>query len=148
MLYKNEKGTDAKSESNSYYSSLSELISESGNGKSYEQNGTLTVTNTYYNISINSTNYGEGATVLSNSNYYWVASRCVYAYSNGADFGLRVADSNMYGDYMFYSDCNYSYGSYAYRLRAVVSLGSNVQIEKCTGTNSATNMHKITSYGE
>jgi hypothetical protein len=75
-----------------------------------------------------------------------VASRYVDTRSNGARFGLRIAGGNKDYEYMFVSS-NLINGD-DIRLRAVVSLGTNVQIEKCTGTNSETNMHKITSYGE
>ena len=48
--------------------------------KTYGTGNPLTVTQTYYYIPINATNYGDAASVLSNSNYFWVASR--YAYTN------------------------------------------------------------------
>ena len=58
----------------------------------------LTVTQTYYYIPINETNYGAAGTILStgsSSIYFWVASRCVDTDSSGADFGLRVALAGM-----------------------------------------------------
>ena len=102
---------------------------------------TLNAKQTYYSISINPTNYGDGAKVLSSSNYYWVAARYVDCNSSDANFGLRSASSGMSGDNMFYSssstydNCN--------RLRPVVSLGSDVQITPSTGTNGADNPHTI-----
>ena len=84
----------------------------------------LTVTQTYYNIPINEANYGAAAAILANSNYFWVASRCVDAGSSSADFGLRFASTAVGGYGVFYSSgitnssCN--------RLRPLVSLSSSV----------------------
>ena len=98
----------------------------------------LTVTQTYYNISIDNTNYGTASTVLANGTPFWVAARYVYASSSGATFGLRLADTNTIGYSMFGSDGN-AYG-YGYALRPVVSLPSSL----LTGekTNDAWNLSK------
>ena len=64
----------------------------------------LTVTQTYYQIPINSDNYGEASNVLLNSTRYWIASRYVYTYSKGAYFGLRYAETTIGGEYMANSD--------------------------------------------
>ena len=98
----------------------------------------LTVTQTYYNISIDNTNYGTASTVLANGTPFWVAARCVYAGSSDAFFGLRSASTNTYGYSMFYSDGNTSGHNYA--LRPVVSLPSSL----LTGekTNDAWNLSK------
>ena len=53
----------------------------------------LTVTQTYYNISIDNTNYGTASTVLANGTPFWVAARYVYTYSSFAGFGLRYANT-------------------------------------------------------
>ena len=87
----------------------------------------LTVKQTYYNISINSTNYGAGAKALSNSTWYWVASRFVNCGSDHAYFGLRFAYTYANGSDMFISNngdiiCNCG------GLRPVVTLRSDVQI--------------------
>ena len=87
----------------------------------------LTVTQTYYNIPISTANYGEAYNVLNNSTAYWVASRCVNTYSDGADFGLRGADTNTGGYNMFGSYG--STGNYGIRLRPVVSLSSSILSE-------------------
>ena len=84
----------------------------------------LTVTQTYYNIPINTANYGDAASVLSNSNYFWVASRYVDTYSDRANFGLRGAITNTSGHYMFSSN-GYTNNSNN-RLRPVVSLSSSI----------------------
>ena len=84
----------------------------------------LTVTQTYYSIPINEANYGAAAAILANLNYYWVASRFVLAYSSYARFGLRDANTSMYGRNLFYSDGVTI--SNNYRLRPLVSLSSSV----------------------
>ncbi len=84
----------------------------------------LTVTQTYYYIPINETNYGAAAAILANSNYYWVASRYVITYSSNAGFGLRVAGTNMGGVNEFNSDGDTF--SNDRRLRPLVSLSSSV----------------------
>ena len=98
----------------------------------------LTVTQTFYYIPINDTNYGTASSVLANSTYFWVASRYVDTYSDIANFGLRFADTGTDGTYMFYSDGN-AYNN-NYRLRPVVSLPSSL----LTGeqTNGAWNLSK------
>ena len=94
--------------------------------KTYKQadNEVLTVTQTYYYIPINETNYGEAYKVLNNSTTYWVSGRFVGAYSSDAYFGLRLADTNMNGSFLF--DSGVSTGDYRNRLRPVVSLSSSI----------------------
>ena len=98
----------------------------------------LTVTQTFYYIPINDTNYGTASSVLANSTYFWVASRCVLTDSGNANFGLRIAHTITGGYLMFnsngYPDCSNS------RLRPVVSLPSSL----LTGeqTNGAWNLSK------
>ena len=98
----------------------------------------LTVTQTYYNIAIDNTNYGTASSILANSTPFWVAARYVYPYSDNALFGLRFAYTNTYGCIMFYSDGNTLGINYA--LRPVVSLPSSL----LTGeqTNGAWNLSK------
>ena len=98
----------------------------------------LTVTQTYYNISIDNTNYGTASTVLANGTPFWVAARYVYTDSGNARFGLRFAGTGTYGYYMFFSDGGTLGGGYA--LRPVVSLPSSL----LTGekTNDAWNLSK------
>ena len=98
----------------------------------------LTVTQTYYNIAIDNTNYGTASSILANSTPFWVAARFVITDSDYAGFGLRRAGTNTNGYDMFYSYGN-SYGVY-YALRPVVSLPSSL----LTGeqTNGAWNLSK------
>ena len=126
-------------ESANYYSEPTTNTYTPASGTATADN-TLNAKQTYYNISINSTNYGDGAKVLSTSEYYWVAARYVDC-DDYALFGLRHAHSRMDGNDMF---CSLSVtGSDSSRLRPVVSLGSDVKITPSTGTNSASNKHTI-----
>ena len=98
----------------------------------------LTVTQTFYYIPINDTNYGTASSVLANSTYFWVASRFVYTYSDIAYFGLRSANPHTYGNGLFNSNGNTDRNNS--RLRPVVSLPSSL----LTGeqTNGAWNLSK------
>ena len=121
ILQDHTKGNDPYEESKAIATTEPTTDNTSGTGNP------LTVTQTYYNISINSTNYGDAASVLSNSNYFWVAARCVRTNSGYANFGLRNADTNTDGRDLFCSD-GYPY-DYHYRLRPVVSLSSSILSE-------------------
>ena len=112
------KGNDPYEESKAIATTEPTTDNTSGTGNP------LTVTQTYYNISINSTNYGDAYKVLSNSTWYWVASRYVNANSDYAYFGLRVAGTDTYGYRMFRSSGGT--GSNSGRLRPVVSLSSSI----------------------
>ena len=98
----------------------------------------LTVTQTYYNIVIDNTNYGTASSILANSTPFWVAARYVDAFSGNAYFGLRYAYTATGGYIMFYSYGNTS--GHRYALRPVVSLPSSL----LTGeqTNGAWNLSK------
>ena len=111
---------------------------EPTNDSTYGTGRPLTVTQTYYNISINDTNYGTASTVLANGTPFWVAARCVGTYSDYAYFGLRRAYTDTGGCDMFNS---YGYANgYGFALRPVVSLPSSL----LTGeqTNGAWNLSK------
>ena len=98
----------------------------------------LTVTQTYYYIPINDTNYGAASSILANGTPFWVAARFVITGSGNADFGLRYASANTIGFGMFGSG-GYAHGG-GYALRPVVSLPSSL----LTGeqTNGAWNLSK------
>ena len=98
----------------------------------------LTVTQTYYYIPINDTNYGTASSILANGTPFWVAARFVRTGSGNAGFGLRLAGTNTGGDGMFYS--NGIADGYDCALRPVVSLPSSL----LTGeqTNGAWNLSK------
>ena len=63
-------------------------------------------TQTYYNIPINATNYGEVATLLANAQKpYWIASRYVQTTSGYVYFGLRsVRNAEMDDSDSFFSN--------------------------------------------
>ena len=118
ILQDHTKGNDPYGESKPIATTEPTTDNTSGTGNP------LTVTQTYYNISINSTNYGDAYKVLSNSTWYWVASRYVVTDSDRANFGLRGAYTITHGANMFNS-----YGSTINngdRLRPVVSLSSSI----------------------
>ena len=140
-VYKPDIYGKTENESDRYYSTPTDktYTKEYGaDGKTY----TLEAKQTDYYMRINSTNYGDGAKVLATtSDYYWVASRYVRCDSYVAYFGLRGAGYRIGGiDLFFSSNDNYDSSS---SLRPVVSLGSDIQVEKCSGTNSSSNMHTI-----
>ena len=146
-LYANQKGAgpnvssisklDITKGNDPYEESKAIAKTEPTTDNASENGNPLTVTQTYYYIPISTENYGDAASVLSNSNYFWVSARYVYTNSSYAYFGLRCALTNMYGG-MFGS--NGSSGIYDYRLRPVVSLPSSL----LTGeqTNGAWNLSK------
>ena len=68
----------------------------------YGTGSPLTVTQTYYNIAIDNTNYGTASSILANSTPFWVAARYVNTYSGIADFGLRIANAGTFGCDMFF----------------------------------------------
>ena len=111
---------------------------EPTNDSTYGTGRPLTVTQTYYNISINDTNYGTASTVLANGTPFWVAARSVDADSDYAYFGLRFANTSTSGCALFISNGNA--GGDGYALRPVVSLPSSL----LTGeqTNGAWNLSK------
>ena len=147
-LYANQKGAgpnvssisklDITKGNDPYEESKAIAKTEPTTDNASENGNPLTVTQTYYYIPISTENYGDAASVLSNSNYFWVSARYVDTGSSYANFGLRIANTNMYGGNMFNSYGNS--GSNNNRLRPVVSLPSSL----LTGeqTNGAWNLSK------
>ena len=103
-----------------------------------ESGSPLTVTQTFYSIAIDNTNYGTASSILANSTYFWVAARYVGTDSDGANFGLRAAHKGTGGYAIFNSDGLTD--GYRIALRPVVSLPSSL----LTGekTNDAWNLSK------
>ncbi len=127
-------------ESNNYYTTPTTNTYSGG-----ASGDTLDVTQTYYNISINEANYGEGYKALTSSSSAWLASRYVNCNSSYAFFGLRRSSSGIDGYYLFNSGRG-TPGSYC-RLRPVVSLKSNVQITaNDTASTNPNTPHTITQY--
>ena len=77
----------------------SELVS----GYTKAKTGNLTITQTYYWMEINKTNYGAASDVVYHSNDYWIASRFAWTVQGFANFGLRHA--------YVYMDCYTLYDS-------------------------------------
>lgn len=153
-LYANQKGAGPKVTATDASTKIIQPKTDAGNDP-YEESkpiattepttdntsgteGPLTVTQTYYNIIIDNTNYGTASTVLANGTPFWVAARYVRTDSDRARFGLRFAYTGTNGYSMFYSGG--STDGYLYALRPVVSLPSSL----LTGekTNEAWNLSK------
>ena len=111
---------------------------EPTNDSTYGTGSPLTVTQTFYSIAIDNTNYGTASSILANGTTFWVAARYVNPNSDDANFGLRRADTNTNGCNMFNSHV-ITLG-YDFALRPVVSLPSSL----LTGeqTNGAWNLSK------
>ena len=147
-LYANQKGAgpnvssisklDITKGNDPYEESKAIAKTEPTTDNASENGNPLTVTQTYYYIPISTENYGDAASVLSNSNYFWVSARYVVTSSSYAYFGLRCAYTYVSGHYMFGSGGSTGNGSN--RLRPVVSLPSSL----LTGeqTNGAWNLSK------
>ena len=138
--YKPDIYENAEGQSDSYYTKPT-TKTYSGGGTS----NTLSAKQNLYKLDINNTNYSNGYKPLQNSTTYWLASRYVdcYGTSDYADFGLYCADSSLYGADTLYESTNVN-GRDKYSLRPVVTLAANIKVTPSTGTNSISNMHKIT----
>ena len=147
-LYEYENGSgingaevkkDGIEQSESYYSSpTTETYSQA------DSNG-LTVTQKYYESSMNSSYYDNSTFYnlihKAGGGSYWLASRYVDAYTSiGAVFAIfglrRVNISDLNDISLFYS--NSSYGKNALSLRHVVSLKSNIKLGSGDGKSSST----------
>ena len=126
------KGNDPYEESKAIAETEPIKDSSFGTGKP------LTVTSTYYGISINGTNYGTAGDVMKSNKPFWVASRYVYADSDYASFGLRLASTDMYYYVVCDSNGNAYYG--VYRLRPVVSLPSSILSDTKDAASEAWNL--------
>ena len=102
-------------------------------------NSSLTVTQTYYYRTMNSSYYKNSTfyNLVHPGNSYWLASRYVSTDSFYARFGLRVVNHiNLSGLGLFNS---YNYArSDDYRLRPVVSLKSNIRLGTGDGKTAET----------
>ena len=126
------KGNDPYEESKPIATTEPTTDNKSGTGDP------LTVTQTFYSIAIDNTNYGTASTVLANGTSFWVAARYVGTGSSYASFGLRCADTCTNGLYLFYSGGDTRGNQRC--LRPIVSLPSSL----LTGeqTNGAWNLSK------
>ena len=99
----------------------------------------LTSKQTYYNIVIDSTNYGDASKVLLQRNtYYWVASRYVNCEFSDAKFGLSRAKKSIMDGWDMRSSGYMVYNDNGSNLRPVVQLGSDVTITPSTTAKSET----------
>ena len=104
----------------------------------------LTVTQTYYNLELNTSYFKEEDYLkLFDLREYWLASRCVGCWSEDVGFGIGSASGagvrGVCGEItaqMFYFSRGYDQGDTYNGLRAVVSLGPGVKI---TGSETGTN---------
>ena len=142
LKWKEDNGVEGESEPKNPTSSDTKTYVSEDVAKDQEKTQDLTVTQTYWYLdaSTMSSNFETANTrdttkansmyyellCNSGSSYYWLASRFVHArYSSYAVFGLRrVYDGDVSGGYVFYSDSITH--SFAYFVRPVVSLPSNV----------------------
>ena len=96
----------------------------------YEQKGSITVTQTHYNVTFDSTHFDDTNfynLIFDTGSNCWLASRFTNCYSTNIGFGLhRVRRSNLGGSNMFYSDNNTNGNNFL--VRPVVTLGSNIRI--------------------
>ena len=146
-LYANQKGAgpnvssisklDITKGNDPYEESKAIAKTEPTTDNASENGNPLTVTQTYYYIPISTENYGDAASVLSNSNYFWVSARYVNTNSSYANFGLRNANTNMNGNNMFNSNGNTNNNNN--RLRPVDSIHCGYAIINCIRDNIETN---------
>lgn len=126
-LYDNVGLTTAE-ESKDYYTSPTTLR--------HNQKGSLTITQTYYNITVSSSYLTDEifhSLIFGTNTIYWLATRCSFCDEADGSFGLRfVISSNIGGEYLFYS-FNGSYSA-GYVMRPVVTLGADVKISEDGGT--------------
>ena len=125
------KGNDPYEESKAIATTEPTTDNTSGTGNP------LTITQTLYCIPINEANYGKAGSVLSNSSYFFVASRFVVNDVNNAGFGLRGASTSTSGGNVFNSYGNPE--NYGLRLRPVVSLSSSI-LSETKDANGAWNL--------
>lgn len=121
-----------------------------------ETNNTLSLTQTYYEIPIDTTNYGEGEKVIKNNNQYWLASRYVYLRSHTeyyyptpeGVFGLHSISSIMNTDNLFYTYTYWSYGSRYNSIRPVVTIDSDIKITVSPTASSDTGTPHTINWSE
>ncbi len=154
VIYKEEKGSGVGTTtvketgiegSDPFYKTENELTNKTDNKESDTATSNLTCTQTFYGFGSTPKEYCKNdkfyEMIFKTGTYYWLASRYVVCESGYADFGLRFVDiAGLCGYGLFASDGGT--GDDNYYLRPVVSLGSNISIEK-VDNNSDTNPHKI-----
>ena len=132
-------------ESNPYYNENTIDTDLSSNGRIATKPATLSVNFTDYSGTITSTDFFDSnvySVIFETESTYWLASRSVQS-SAGADFGLRsVVQSSL----LFKPTFSSAAGPFDFsnsHISPIVTLGSNVQVTKCTGANSQDNRHIV-----
>ena len=69
----------------------------------------------------------------SNYSTYWMSTRCIYAHSNDAYFGVSRVNSGLVGAGTLYNASGIE-DPYGYGFRPVITLNSNVQVTSGNGT--------------
>lgn len=112
------------------------------------QANNLTLKYSYYCGTISESDFidSNARSVICGAIYdeFWLASRCVILMSRNANFSIRY----MSGSYLYAEQIFFSTGSANGSVRGrcvcpVVTINPNVQVTKCTGTNSQTNRHTV-----
>ena len=99
-----------------------------------------TLTKTYWSQTMNSTDSFTDSKyyelfINNGSNYstYWMSTRCIYAHSNDAYFGVSRVNSGLVGAGTLYNASGIE-DPYGYGFRPVITLNSNVQVTSGNGT--------------
>ena len=108
----------------------------------------LTVTSDYYSMRTSDIKkYFDNATwynlVFGTNTSYWLASRCVRAYSPVADFSVHYVNNNYLDNFILYNSDNYISKDNAF-FRPVVSFKSDVKI--CGGDGSEKHPYQLEKY--
>lgn len=130
----NTVNTDGITQSESYYiNPTTETASQTG------VNG-LTVTQTYYSLTMSNTYYDNNIfynLIHNTGKNYWIATRYVDTYNELAHFGIRFISNAIFaGDGLFLS-VNFYFGDLQ-SLRPIVTLKSNMRIGLGDGKSSST----------
>ena len=132
------------------YSGYNGLTSLTYSQVTNQNGGTLTLPETYYNITPTVSyfdNTNENASIYKSiffgtGTYYWLSSRCISCQSGSASFMLRRINSEKLGAgglySTYYNDVN-SYGC----ICPIVTLSPSTPVTVCTGENSNTNTHIV-----
>ena len=99
-----------------------------------------TLTKTFWSQTMNSTDSFTDSKyyelfINNGSNYstYWMSTRCIYAHSNDAYFGVSRVNSGLVGAGTLYNASGIE-DPYGYGFRPVITLNSNVQVTSGNGT--------------
>ena len=148
-LYRYEKGAGISSGSvGSGTLEKSQTYSGYSGGITYNTSNTasgkLTITETYWDTDLNSTNFGDGAKALRNRPSYWVASRNVACLNINVHFGLRNGGIYLYGNGLYFS--HNAEDELDYPVRPVVQISGTSVKTSDNATSSSGVAHHINQY--